>query len=76
MDNLPVILLEEGRITDHNYELMQSALRYRSTYLIDKNDNLFLTVDSLITLNNIITDSQSLILRDLNVKPAGLNVLG
>ena len=76
MDNLPVILLEEGRITDHNYELMQSALRYRSTYLIDKNGNLFLTVDSLITLNNIITDSQGLILRDLNVKPAGLNVLG
>ena len=76
MDNLPVILLEEGRITDHNYELMQSALRYRSTYLIDKNGNLFLTVDSLITLNNIITDSQRLILRDLNVKPAGLNVLG
>ena len=70
MDNLPVILLEEGRITDHNYELMQSALRYRSTYLIDKNGNLFLIVDSLITLNNIIIDSQSLILRDLNVKPA------
>ena len=76
MDNLPVILLEEGRITDHNYELMQSALRYRSTYLIDKNGNLFLIVDSLITLNNIIIDSQSLILRDLNVKPAELNVLG
>ena len=30
-------------------------------------------VDSLITLNNIITDSQNLFLRDVNVKPAGFD---
>ena len=53
MDNLQVILLEESEFADHNYELMQSALEYWNTYLIDKNDELFLTVDSLITLNNI-----------------------
>ena len=29
-----------------------------------------MTVDSLITLNNIITDSQNLFLRDVNVKLA------
>ena len=56
MDNLQVILLEESEFADHNYELMQSALEYWNTYLIDKNDELFLTVDSLITLNNIIID--------------------
>ena len=33
----------------------------------------FLTVDSLTTLNNIITDSQNLFLRDVNVKPAGFD---
>ena len=71
MDNLQVTLLEEGEFTDHNYELMESALEFRNTYLIDKNGELFLTVDSLITLNNIITDSQNLFLRDVNVKPAG-----
>ena len=60
MDKLQIILLQEGRFTDHNYDLMQSALEYWNTYLIDKNGKLFLTVDSPITLNNIITDSQNL----------------
>ena len=68
-DKLQIILLEEGEFTDHNYELMQSALEY----WIDKNGKLFLIVDSLITLNNIITDSQNLFLRDVNVKPAGFD---
>ena len=73
MDKLQIILLEESEFTNHNYELMQSALEYRNTYLIDKNGKLFLTVDSLTTLNNIITDSQNLFLRDVNVKPAGFD---
>ena len=57
MDKLQIILLEDGEFTDQNYELMQSTLEYRNTYLIDKNGNLFQTVDSSITLNNINTDS-------------------
>ena len=73
MDNLQVILLEEGEFTDYNYELMQSALEYWNTYLIDKNGKLFLTVDSLITLTIIITDSHTLFLRDVNIKPAGFD---
>ena len=73
MDKLQVILLEESEFTDHNYELMQTALEYWNTYLIDKNGKLFLTVDSLITLNNIITHSQNLFLRDVNAKPAGFD---
>ena len=73
MDKLQIILLEEGEFTDQNYELMQSALEYWNTYLIDKNGKFFLTVDSLITLNNIITDSQNLFLRDVNVKSAGFD---
>ena len=71
MDKLQIILLEEGEFTNHNYELMRSALESWITYLIDKNHELFLTVNSLITLNNIVTDSQNLFLRDVNVKPAG-----
>ena len=73
MNKLQIILLEEGDFTDHNYELMQLALEYWNTYLIDKNGKLFLTGYSLITLNNIITDSQNLFLRDVNVKPAGFD---
>ena len=50
---------------------MKSALKYKNTYLADNNGDLFLTVDSLINLNNIITDSGNITLRDVNVKPAG-----
>ena len=42
---------------------MQIAFKYENTYLTSKNDDLFLTADSLIRLN-IITGSQQ------NVKPA------
>ena len=73
MDELQTILLTEGEFTDHNYELMQSALEYQNTYLIGKNGELFLTVNSLITLSNIITDSQNLFLRNVKVKPAGFD---
>ena len=73
IDKLQIILLQEGDFTDYNYELMQLALKYWNTYLIDENGELFLTVDSLITLNNIIADSQNLFLRDVNVKPTGFD---
>ena len=73
MDELQTILLTEGEFTDHNYELMQSALEYQNTYLIGKNGELFLTVNSLIRLRNSITDSQNLFLRNVKVKPAGFD---
>ena len=73
MDELQIILLKEGEFTDHNYELMQSALEYQNTYLIGKNGELFLTVNSIIRLSNIITDSQNLFLRNVKVKPAGFD---
>ena len=73
LDKLQIILLEEGEFTDQNYELMQSAWEYWNTYLFDKNGKLFLTADPLITLSNIITDSQNLFLIDVNPKPAGFD---
>ena len=71
MDFLQIILLEEGEFNNRNYLLIKSALEYKNTCLTDKNSDLFLTVDSLITLNNTITESQNITLRDINVKPAG-----
>ena len=68
-----MILLKEGEFTNHNYDLMQAALEYGNAYLKDKNGELFLTVNSLITLNNIITNSNNLYLTDVNVKPAGFD---
>ena len=63
MDVLQITLLEEDEFNDHNYLLMKSALEFKKIYLTHKNGDLFLKVDSLITLNNIITDSQNITLR-------------
>ena len=63
MDVLQITLLEEDELNDPNYLLMKSALEFKKIYLTDKNGDLFLKVDSLITLNNIITDSQNISLR-------------
>ena len=71
MGALQKILIEEGEYSDINYYFMQTTLKYKNTYLTNKNGDLFLTVDSLITLNNIITRSRHIGLRDINVKPAG-----
>ena len=43
------------------------------TYMTDKHDDLFLTVHSLITLNDFITGSCYIGLRDINVKPTDYN---
>ena len=57
MDALQEILIEEGEYSDLKYYLMQTALKYKNTYLTNKNSDLFLTVDPLIILNNIIKGS-------------------
>ena len=71
MDALQKIFIEEGEYSDVNYNFMQTALKCKNTCLTYKNGNLFLTVNSLITLNNIITGSRHIRLRDINVKPVG-----
>ena len=52
---------------------MINAYNYAYTELISADGDLFLTVDSLITINNIITNSNNHRLRSVNVKPAGYN---
>ena len=45
---------------------------YTKKNLIASDDNMYLTVDSLIEVNNIITGSNNFTLRKVNVKPYGL----
>ena len=73
LDALQMILLKEAKYSELNYFFMQTALKYKNTYMTDKHGNLFLTVDSLIALNNIITGSQYIGLKYVNVKLAGYN---
>ena len=71
MGALKKILTEENEFNDVNYYFMQQALKYKNKYLMNKHGDLFLTVDSLICLNNIITGSNNTELRNINVKLAG-----
>ena len=68
--NLIKILIQEKELTTLNLKRMVDACNYKNTELINSDGDLFLTVDSLITLNNIILGSRNMSLRCVNVKPA------
>ena len=68
-----MILNEEKEMNKVNFSRMVKAHKYIQQELLNAEGDLFLTVDSLITLNNIITNSNNTLLRQLNVKPAGYN---
>ena len=68
-----MILNEEKELSQDNFYRMIKAHKYIQKELLTAEGDLFLTVDSLITLNNIITNSNNLFLRQTNVKPAGYN---
>ena len=68
-----MILNEEKEMNEVNFFRMVKAYKYIQRELLTTDGDLFLTVDSLITLNNIITNSNSILLRQTNVKPAGYN---
>ena len=68
-----MILNEEKEMNEVNFSRMVKAYKYIQRELLTTDGDLFLTVDSLITLNNIITGSSNILLRQVNVKPAGYN---
>ena len=67
------ILKDEREVSDINIVRLKSAYDFRKKYLINQNKDLFLTVDSVISLNNIITGSQNTHLRSCEIKPTGFN---
>ena len=72
-DQIFMILNEEKEMNEINFFRMIKAHKYIQKELLNAEGDLFLTVDSLITLNNIITNSNNIFLRQMNVKPAGYN---
>ena len=71
--NLVKILKEEGELFSKNLFQLMLAVQFKNKELLDQDGDLFLTVDSLIMLNNYITDSHNMQLRQTNVKPAFYN---
>ena len=66
-----MILKEEKEISYDNFKRIINAYIFAKQELISEEGDLFLTVDSLITINNIITNSSNIHLRSVNVKPSG-----
>ena len=64
------ILNEEGELNNKNLFQMLLARQFKNKELVNKDGDLFLTVDLLIRINNYITDSRNIQLRQINVKPA------
>ena len=65
------ILKEEKECSDLNYFHMKKALDYKEKYLQNKEGDMFLRVNSLIEVNNLILGKNNTKLRKINVKPAG-----
>ena len=63
----------DGKINNQNIQTLLEAALFVKNHLLTKDGILFLTVDSLISINNIITKSKNHTLRKCEVKPAGYN---
>ena len=72
-DVIKEILISEKNFTKTNYKKIQKALVYIENNLIDSDGGMYLTVDSLIELNNITTGSNNITLRKFNLKPYGFD---
>ena len=67
-DVMKEIIITSGKqFTETNYKRLQKALIYIENNLIDSDGGMYLTVDSLIEVNNIITGSSDITLRKGNV---------
>ena len=69
-ESLLRILNEENELNHINFIRMINACEFKNKELINKDGDLYLTADSLIRINNYITDSHNIQLRQINVKPA------
>ena len=67
------ILKEEKEMNEINFIRLKTANEFKNRELLTQEGDLFLTVDSLIILNNYITNSDNLLLRQINIKPALCN---
>ena len=53
---------------------MKQTLDYKEKYLQNKDGDMFLTLDSLIVVNNLIAGHNNTELRKVNVKPEGYSI--
>ena len=71
-DVLKETLISEKELTEMNSEKL-GTLAYIKSNLIYRDSNMYLTVDSLIEINNIITGANSITLQKVNVMSCGFD---
>ena len=74
-DVIKEILISEKEFTETNYKRLQKASVYIQNNLIDSDGARYLTVDSLIEINNITTGSNNITLRKFNLKLCYMNLI-
>ena len=72
-DVIKEILISKKEFTDTNYKRFQKVLVYIENDLIDSDGGMYLMADSLIEKNNIITGTNNIALRKVDVKPYGFD---
>ena len=70
---LKKILISEKEFIETNNEKLKKLLVYIKINFIDSDRNMYLTIDPFIEINNIITVSDNITLRKVNVKPYGFD---
>ena len=63
------MLISPKEFTETYYKRLQEALVYIKSNLIDTDGVMYLTVDSWIKIDNLITGLKNITLRKVNVKP-------
>ena len=66
-DIIKKILIWQKEFVDTNYQRVKKTLVYIKNSLIDSDGNMYLTVDTLIRINNIIISSNDITLRKVNI---------
>ena len=66
-----ISFIKEFTVT--NYEILKKALDYIENNFIDSDGNMYLTGDSLIDFNDIVTGLNNVTLRKVNVKSYGFD---
>ena len=69
-NSLLTILNKENELNCTNFLRIIKAYNFKNNELINEDGDLYLNVDSLIRINNLITGSDNIHLRQINVKPA------
>ena len=59
--------ISEKKLCDFNCERLENCNATRKSNLYGSDNNMYLTVDSLLQINNIITGSNKITLRKVNV---------